>query len=180
MKHLLLTALMGLFLLQPARAELYLEAGLEGGGDTLARSTLDDRLNAGGGMKLAIGMQTWLDAVGASSLRLDVGYLWDDVSGSNGSAEIEALTFDAVYLINSGPHSFGVGATWRGSPRYRATVNGVTTRIDYQDAIGPLLQYGYRFSPGLELGFRVSDLEYESRAGTLDAGSFAVYLSNGF
>jgi len=82
-----------------SRADLYLEASLESGGDTLARSSLGDELNAGGGIKLAIGTQNWLDDAGSSALRLSVGYLWDDVSGSNGSAELEALTFDALYLI---------------------------------------------------------------------------------
>lgn len=173
--------LLPFLLFSPAsQAELYLEASLEGGGETLARSTLDDELNAGGGFKLAIGVQNSLDEVASSSLRLSVGYLWDDVSGGNGSAEIDALTLDAVYLINSGPHSFGVGATWHAAPRYRADVGGVRISIDYEDAVGPLLQYGYRFSPGLELGFRISDLTYESASDRRDAGSFGVYLSNGF
>lgn len=167
-------------LMRPAWAELYLETSLEGGGDTLARSSYDDELNAGGGLRLAIGMQTWLDADGTSSLRLDVGYLWDDVSGSNGSAELDAMTFDAVYLINSGPHSFGIGASWHASPRYRATVNGISTVTDFDDAVGPVLQYGYRFSPGLELGLRFSDMEYEAAGRRIDAGSFGLYLSNGF
>ena len=180
MKAPVLPFLLALALAPPASAELYLEAALEGGGDTLARSSLDDELSAGGGIKLAIGAQNWLDDAGSSSLRFSVGYQWDDVSGRNGSAELDTMTFDAVYLINSGPHSFGVGAVWHASPRYRATVDGITTSVDFDDAIGPVLQYGYRFSPGLELGFRFSDLEYTGSGRTLDAGSFGVYLSNGF
>ena len=179
---LLFRLLFPLLFSMPSRAELYLEASLESGGDTLARSSLGDELNAGGGVKLAIGTQNWLDDAGSSALRLSVGYLWDDVSGSNGSAELEALTFDALYLIHSGPHSFGVGAAWQASPRYRIHVDGVNSRIDYQDTVGPVIQYSYRFSPGLELGFRFSDLEYEAESGgeRRDAGSFGVYLSNGF
>jgi len=180
MKRLFLSGLLVLAGVQPAIAELYLEAALESGGDTLVRSTLDDEVNAGGGMKLAVGMQTWVDEAGTGSMRFSVGYQWDDVTGSNGSAEIETMTFDAVYLINSGPHSFGVGAVWHASPRYDALVDGVRTTIDFNDAIGPVLQYGYRLSPGLELGLRFSDLEYESAGQVLDAGSFGVYLSNGF
>jgi hypothetical protein len=180
MNRLLLAGLLALTVTRPAWAELYLEAALEGGGDTLARSSLDDEVNAGGGMKLAIGMQAWMDEAGTGSMRFSVGYQWDDVSGGNGSAEIETLTFDAVYLINSGPHSFGIGAVWHASPRYSAMVNGARSTIDFDDAVGPVLQYGYRLSPGLELGLRFSDLEYESAGQVLDAGSFGVYLSNGF
>ncbi len=164
----------------PASAELYLEASLEGGGETLVRSTLDDELNAGGGVKLAIGTQNWLDDAGSSSLRLAVGYLQDDVSGGNGSAELDVLTFDALYLIHSGPHSFGVGATWHASPRYRARIDGVSDTVDFEDAVGPVLQYGFRLSPGLEIGFRFSDIEYQSSERVINAGSFGVYLSNGF
>ncbi len=180
MRALALSFPLVLSLSTPVSAELYLEAALEGGGDTLARSSFDDEVNAGGGVKLAVGVQNWLDEAGTASLRFSVGYLWDDVSGSNGRVELDAMTFDAIYLINSGPHSFGVGAVWHASPRYRATVDGIAASVDFDDAIGPVLQYGYRFSPGLELGFRFSDLEYTGSGRRLEAGSFGVYLSNGF
>ncbi len=182
MKSRILLLLFGLLLSASSRAELYLEAALESGGATLARTSLGEELNAGGGIKLAIGSQNWLDDAGSSALRLSVGYLWDEVSGSNGSAQLEALTFDALYLIRSGPHSFGIGASWQASPRYRIHVNGMNSRIDYQDTVGPVIQYGYRFSPGLELGIRFSDLEYEAESAgeRRDAGSFGIYLSNGF
>ena len=42
---------------------------------------------------------------------LAVGYLFDSINASNGDADFDALTFDAIYSVSSGPHAFGFGGT---------------------------------------------------------------------
>jgi hypothetical protein len=100
--------LLAAFIAAPASAELYLEAALEVGGDDLATTTSGDSISAGGGFKGAIGIQNRIAET--SSLRLAVGYMFDSVDASNGSADISTLTLDAVFAHSVGPHTLGVGA----------------------------------------------------------------------
>ena len=164
-----------------AHADLYVEGAFEGGGDDLAGTTAGDDISAGGGLKFAIGVQNPVNEEGTAAIRLAVGYLFDSVDAVNGEAEVDTLTFDAVYVINSGPHSFGVGGTMHMSPEYSDDIVGLSPlKVEFDDAVGLLLQYGYQVTPNMELGVRVTDLEYETGSVKFDAGSFGLYLSNGF
>jgi hypothetical protein len=173
--------LINLLLWSPAYADLYLELGLESGGEELAATTAGESLNAGGGLKMAAGIQNTLDPQGTASMRLAVGYLTDSINAYDGKANVDALTFDALYLMNSGPHSLGIGATMHLSPQYEEYADGYPPfKIDFDDAIGPLLQYSYHPFYGFEVGARFSLIEYETDGFSYDASSFGVFLSNGF
>ena len=140
-----------------------------------------DSIDAGGGIKFAIGIQNPINPDGSAALRMSVGYLFDSINAYNGDADFDTLTFDALYIINSGPHSVGIGGTLHLSPEYSDHVIGYSPyRETYDDALGILLQYGYQFLPNLELGVRITDLEYEVGALTQDAGSIGIFISNGF
>ncbi len=162
-------------------AELYLELAVEGGGENLIATNTGQAVSAGGGVRFAAGIQNPVNGDGSASLRLAVGYLFDDLSAYNGVAEMNALTFDALYLVNSGPHSIGFGGTVHMAPQYRDDVAGYRPlKIEYDDAYGLLFQYGYHPLPGLEMGVRVSSIEYENGLDVLDASSFGLFISNGF
>ncbi len=167
--------------LTTAQAELYLELGFETGGDELVLTDSGETLNAGGGFKLAAGIQNHLNDTGTTSMRLVLGYLFDSLDASNGSADIDSVTFDALLLLDSGPHRLGFGPTLHLAPRYQDNVDGfAAVDIEFDDAVGITVQYGYRLGPGFEIGLRLTDIEYENASTRLDAGSFGVYLSNGF
>lgn len=177
----LVVIILGLSLLNSAHAELYLEAAAEAGGDELISTNTEDSISAGGGLKVAIGIQNPINYDGSTSLRLAVGYLFDSIVAGNGDADFNTMTFDAMLVSNAGPHSFGVGATFHASPEYSDRVLGYNAEfIEYDDALGIVFQYGYQFFPGLELGVRYTDLTYEAGNVKLDAGSLGIFISNGF
>ena len=179
MKNLAGILLLWAATLSAAHAELYVELGLEGGGDELVLTDSGETLNAGGGFKL--GIQNHLNETGTTSMRLVLGYLFDTLDASNGSADIDSVTFDALLLLDSGPHRLGFGPTLHLAPRYKDNVDGFAPLdIEFDDAVGITVQYGYRFSPGFEIGLRLTDIDNENASTRLDAGSFGVYLSNGF
>ena len=182
MKNKILICLMLLPMAFPAvQAELYLEASLESGGDTLVETNLNDEINAGGGIKFAVGIQNPVGPGGNNSLRLAVGYLFDSINASNGDADIDALTFDAVYSVSNGPHAFGIGGTLHMSPEYDEKIDGLgTLKVEFDDAPGMLLQYAYQGIPGFELGVRYTIIDYKAGSATLDADSFGLFISNGF
>ena len=182
MKNKILACLMLLPMAFPAvQAELYLEASLEGGGDTLVETNLNDEINAGGGIKFAVGIQNPMGPGGNNSLRLAVGYLFDSINASNGDADFDALTFDAIYSVSSGPHAFGFGGSLHMSPEYDETIDGLgSLQVEFDDALGMVLQYGYQGIPGFELGVRYTMIDYEAGSAILDADSFGLFISNGF
>jgi hypothetical protein len=162
-----------------AQADLYVELGMESGSKELVSTTSGDNLYSGGGIKLAAGVQNYIN--NDASIRLTLGYLGDSVTAENGSAEIDTVTFDALYLINSGPHTFGLGPTFHMNPSYHDDVAGyAAVDIEFDNAVGLMFQYGYKIVPGIEIGARVTNIEYVNNATTLDASSFGVYFSNGF
>lgn len=170
-----------MLMINSALADLYLEFGFESGGDDLIGTNTGEDISAGGGVKFAVGVQNPTNEAATASIRLSVGYLFDSIDASNGDADFETLTFDALYMINSGTHSFGIGGTLHLSPEYSDDVDGFRSeKIEFDDAYGILLQYGYNITPSIELGVKVSVLEYQAGPITMDANSFGVYISNGF
>jgi len=130
-------------------ADLYLEAAAETGGSELITTNSTDSITAGGGVKVAIGTQNSINPDESAAIRLSLGYLFDSIVASNGEADFSAITFDALYIINTGAHSVGVGGTMHISPEYTDHVYGYRPeRIVYEDAVGLLFQYSYQFVPG--------------------------------
>jgi hypothetical protein len=179
MKTSIAVILVTLLVMPIAQADLYVELGVESGSEELISTTSGDNLYSGGGVKLAAGIQNYIND--DASIRLTLGYLGDSVDAVNGRAEMDTVTFDALYLINSGPHTFGIGPTYHMNPTYHDNVSGYApVDIEFDNAVGLIFQYGYKIIPGIEIGARVTNIEYVNNATTLDASSFGVYLSNGF
>ncbi len=178
-----MAVLIGLCMITPnAQAQIYLEFAVEEGGGRMASSRNGPQINAGGGVKFAAGLQLPLDDQGSNSLRLVAGYLFDGFDEDIGEVDIETYTVDAVFVVNRGPHAFGIGSSLHLSPEYREKPTGFnsTTKIDFDNANGLLLQYGYQYSRRMELGLRYLDIEYEANGASIDAGGVGIYLSNGF
>ena len=167
-------------LVSSAQAELYLELGYEGGGDTLISTTLGEDINAGGGVNYVIGIQNKVGEKG-DSLSLSLGYMIQSMDASNGTAEISTLTFDAIYSIPKDVHRFGIGASYHMGPTYKDNIAGFSPlKIEFDNALGLVLQYSYAFSPRFQIGARITEMDYEVNGLSLDAGSFGIFLSNGF
>ena len=179
MKTKISIILFALFGTTLAHADLYMELGAESGSQELVATSSGDNLYSGGGIKLAVGTQNYVSPY--TSIRLTLGYLGDSVDAANGYAEMDTVTFDAMYLMNSGPHTFGIGPTVHFNPSYRDSVAGHSpVNIEFDNAVGFVFQYGYQLVPGFEIGARVTNIEYSNNTTRLDADSIGVYLSNGF
>ena len=169
-----------LLLSSNAYAELYFELDLEGGGDTLAGTTTGQNINVGGGIKIALGIQNEIGENG-ESLSLSLGYLFDNIDAFNGTAEIDAFTFDAIYSIRREPHRFGIGGSYHLGPTYEDNILGSSPlKIEFDDTFGLILQYSYSINSGFQIGARLTSMDYKVSGLSLDAGSFGIFLSNGF
>lgn len=163
-----------------ARAGLYLEVDYELGGDTLASTELED-LDAGGGYRLAIGLQTFIGGFEDVGLIFSIGYLFDWISASNGDAEIDAFVAEFIYFRDFGPHRLGVGGSYHMNPQYEDDVDGFPrTRIDFDDALGLVGRYGYVIEKSIEFGVRYTLMDYEANGVSIDADSLGFYVSAAF
>ena len=164
----------------PARAESYFEFGLESGGDILASTSLED-LNAGGGFRLALGLQRFIGGFDDVGLLFSVGYLFDRIDGSNGDADIDALLAEVVYFRDFGPHRLGIGGSYHLNPQYHDDVDGFAkTRINFDDAAGLVLRYAYILEETFEFGARYTVMDYRVNGRSFDADSLGIFVSVGF
>ena len=166
--------------LLPAHAGLFLEAGFESGGDTLASSE-DDDLNAGGGWKIAVGLQRIIGGFDDVGLMFSIGYLFNWIDASNGDGDIDAFVAELIYFRDFGPHRVGVGGSYHMNPQYEDDVDGFArTRIDFDDELGFVGRYGYVIDKSLEYGIRYTLIEYQADGDSFDADSLGLYFSAAF
>jgi len=164
----------------PARAGIYLELGFDSGGDTLANTSLED-LRAGGGIKVAVGLQRYIGGFDDVGLIFSLGYLFDEIQADNGEAEIYALVAEFIYFREFGPHRLGIGASYHVNPRYKQDIDGFTPLdVDFDNALGLVGRYGYVVNKSVEFGFRYTLIDYEANATSLDANSAGFFISSSF
>lgn len=171
-------ALLFLFFSNFAMAGIYFEISLEEGGEKLASaadySLYDSDVNLGGGFKMAGGYYRAFGQDARNSLSLALGYL----SAENNDAEFKTTTFDAIYNYQVGSHRLGIGAGYHIEPRTRGdTEISSSSRLEFDDSTGLILQYSFEMSSGFGVGLRYTDMEYETNGASFDASSFGVFFA---
>lgn len=165
---------------------VYFELGIESGGDTLASAEGDDDnyysydqdLDVGGGLKLAIGIHNTFGENDNRSLLLSIGYLQDEIDADNGDAEYDTVTFDAIYGFHFDSHRLGIGVTYHKDPEFKADIAGFpAVKLEFDDAIGPVVQYSYAYTPAFQFGLRLTEMDYEVNDVTFDAASIGFFLA---
>ena len=165
---------------------VYIEFSIEGGGDTLISAEGDNDyfgsyeqdLNAGGGVKLAIGVHNLFGENNNRSLLLSLGYLSDSIDADNGDAEIDAVTFDAIYGFHFDSHRLGIGASYHIGPEYEEDLDGFPSfSVEFDDAPGLVIQYTYAYTPAFQFGLRYTEMDYEVGNVTLDASSVGILVA---
>lgn len=168
-----------------AQSEIYLEIGLEGGGETFVTATrsnddfsFDQDLNIGGGVKIAAGIHKIVGENDGGSVSLALGYLWDSIDADNGDADFSTITLDAIYNLRLNRHRLGIGASYHIGPEYQDDLDGFAkTNIDFDDSLGLILQYSYEITPGFYLGLRHTEMDYEVHGNSVDASSIGLFLA---
>lgn len=157
-----------------------MEVGFQGGGDTLISTTSGEGLYTAGGFKFAIGVQNKVGKNG-ETLSFSLGSLSEEIDTPNGTAEISTLNLDAIYSYRIFNHRFGFGASYHIDPTYSNNIVGTPpSKIDFDDALGLILQYSYVLNSRFQISTRYTLMDYEASGLSLDASSFGIFISNGF
>ncbi|BAV35004.1 hypothetical protein SCL_2727 [Sulfuricaulis limicola] len=183
-------ALLAFMPLNTQAAGVVLTGEIAFGGDDLAVVTSGSDLQAGQLLNLGIGYDFDLNADKSLRLRAGINYKFDNVNATNGDATFDRWPLDLILISRQGNISLGAGLTYHLSPTFEATVNGSTSRVDFNDSMGFLLQAGYMVAERIELGARVTLIEYESDSplvmtngaitNKVDGDSIGLYVSAGF
>lgn len=161
-----------------------------GGDDLVLVSGDSGDLQAGQLLNLGIGYDFDLNPAKTVLLRTGINYKFDSVDASNGEADFDRFPLDILVISRVGHFALGAGITYHLSPTFEATINGVSSRIKFDDSLGFLLQAGYLVSERVELGARLTLIDYKSNelllltsgaiTNKVDGDSFGLYVSAGF
>lgn len=161
-------------------AEAYAEFALIAGGEELASTFIDD-IYAGGGLKFAFGAQHRIGDSPKYELTYTLGYMFDDVSGTNGNAEFDVFVLDALFQLRNGPHRFAFGGSYHINPEYEENIDGFARfRIDFDDALGFTARYSYDFGDVFLVGGVITVMDYEADGESFDANSLGFFVATYF
>ena len=162
-----------------------------GGDDLVIVSGGGGDLQAGQLLNLGIGYDFDLNTAKTLRLRTGINYKFDSVDASNGEADFDRWPLDVLVITRQGNFALGAGITYHLSPTLEDNIDGISSRINFKDSLGFLLQAGYMVAERIELGVRATLIEYKSdqpllqlSSGTIvnkiDGDSFGLYVSAGF
>lgn len=153
------------------------------GGDELATVYFTDgsnqSLRAGSGFSFNLGAaHSFTDS--PFSMRLTLGYQADSTTATNSNARFSRYPLELLGFWHHDVHRLGGGLTRHFSPSL--DLDNLGGRIDFEDAGGFLLEYGYEFSPGAGFAIRYTTIDYtaDGFTGEVDGNSLGVALFGEF
>lgn len=166
-------------------AHFMLTGGLTHGGDKIATIEYEDGddadIRAGGLFLLGLGVDyrftpSW-------ELQLTLNYQFDRANAENGDASFHRMPIDLLGFYRQGAHRFGGGLTYHMSPEFEADFDSLDDNIsvDFDDALGLVLEYDYFFNDSLSVGVRYTTIEYEISDYSEEVdGSYFGLMLNGY
>lgn len=116
-------------------------------------------------------------------LEATLGYKFDKVNASNGSAEFTRLPLDFIASYKRGEHRFGGGITYHLNPELTCDITSVCSgTAAFSDALGFIAQYAYSFQLGgekaIDAGVRLTAISYEVNNGgdNISGNSFGAFV----
>jgi hypothetical protein len=141
---------------------LVLGMELSGGGDDIAIMTSGDRIRAGELLYFGAGYNYSLNSDNTLFLRSMLGFKFVDINAKNGDLKFTRFPLDFIFIKRLDAFSLGAGPTYHLSPNYEGTVNGVSSKIDFDNSLGFLVQGSYYFAQQTELGVRFTSIDYKT------------------
>ena len=158
--------------------KLVLSAGLTGGGETLVTAGDGGSLTTGGMILLSAG-SVYSFADSGFQIQGSLGYHFDEITGSNGSASFSRNTLEILpfYQVNETVRA-GLGLIHVMSPSF--TFLGVSSALD--DTTGLVVEVDWKIHGSSWWGLRFADIDYNvsSSGAPLDGNYFGVMFHAGF
>ena len=169
---------------------LVLGMELSGGGDDIAIMTSGDKIKAGELLYFGAGYNYSLNSDNTLFLRSMLGFKFVAIDAKNGDLEFTRFPLDFILIKRFDAFSLGAGPTYHLSPNYEGTINGVSSKIDFDNSLGFLVQGSYYFAQQTELGIRLTSIDYKTStpitlpggtvANELNGNSIGIFLMTSF
>lgn len=159
--------------------------GVMDGGDKLAtveyRHRDDVDINAGGLVLFGVGVDhefgnNW-------EVQATFNYLAAGASARNGDVSFTRWPVEALGFYRMGNHRFGGGLTYHINPKLDVDIDyGPDDTINFDDALGVVIEYDYFFLRQLSLGVRGTLIDYKSSDlhDTVNGNSIGIIVSGYF
>jgi hypothetical protein len=170
---------------EPSKTHLVTSLGLMDGGDKLAtveyRHGDDVDIRAGGLVLLGVGVNhefgnNW-------ELQATLNYLGAGANAKNGDVSFSRWPVEVLGFYRNGSHRFGGGLTYHVNPKFDVNLdNGPDDTINFDNALGVVVEYDYFFLRQLSLGVRGTLIDYKSSEvdGSINGNSIGVVVSGYF
>ncbi len=158
-----------------------LKAGFDFGGDTLVNAVFTngdtDSIKANEGFFVGAGAAFFNNSRTVST-EITINWKYTGISAENGDIDFTRFPVDALVFYNFPKARLGAGATYHLNPELEGSdagtgfVGGGAGRVEYDDALGFLVQVDWRIAEKVAIGLRYTSLEYElpnSSAPAVDA-----------
>lgn len=162
------------FAVAPAWAEVsaMVKLGYDFGGDTLTTVPFTDGTTAsidtneglllGGGVAIASADYTW-------QTEITLNWKYQAITAANGDLKWTRWPLEALTFYQLTQFRFGGGLTYHLNPTLEG--DGVVSNInmDFDNALGAVLQADYRLDEAIAIGLRYTFIEYETAGRSYDA-----------
>lgn len=163
---------------QAAEVRPMFKGAADFGGDTLITVTFStgstESIKANQGLSLGGGVSIANDA-GDIETELSLSYKFYTVSASNGDVTFSRWPLDALVFYRLPELRVGGGLTYHLNPELSGSGFAGGLNVNFDNALGLLLQADYRVTPKINLGIRYTSLDYKVRVN----GASATAKSNG-
>ncbi len=150
-----------------------LNGGLTYGGDTIATTNIAD-IRGGGFVQIGGGVLYQFENQ-PLALMLSANYHVDDVVGQNGDVTFSRFPIEMLaYYTGKDRFRIGGGLRFVTSPKFNATVNGITDKIDYSNTTGIVCEVGYQVAPQGWLNFRFVSEKYTPASYSLSSAVIPI------
>jgi len=148
----------------PAQTHMVGTMGVTYGGDKLATVHYtngdDTDIHAGGLLLFGLGVDHQFG--NQWELQATLNYLFDTANAKNGDVTFSRWPLDVLGFYRNGSHRFGGGVTYHMNPKFDADFPGVKDKVDFDDALGAVLEYDYFFTDNFSVGVRGTLINYKS------------------
>ncbi len=163
--------------------KVLLGAGITFGGDDVAKANFTD----GSSDKLYAGALIDIKAGGIVSLpsspyeiQASVGYFFDSIAAENGDASFNRVPIEVLGFYRHEKHRFGLGLSYHTSVNLDLEGPSTDLNLDFKNAAGSVIEYGYEMSDRLVLAVRGVMIDYKlDEAGSIsddvDGNHLGVY-----
>lgn len=168
----------------PAQTHMVGTAGITYGGDKLATVHYtngdDTDIHAGGLLLFGLGVDHQFG--NQWEVQATLNYLFDTANAKNGDVTFSRWPLDVLAFYRNGSHRFGGGLTYHMNPKFDIDVPGTKLTVDFDDAIGTVLEYDYFFSENISLGVRGTLISYKSSdvSDDINGNSIGITLNGYF